>query len=181
MARLLYSRGALRRVQPPPAELCCFGEPEGPARMPNDRCIPLGMPARDADCLSWPADRHTAYVSGTRFMRSPRLTGAADALHSGTAIQRELLEGVRRRRLVELLALGRALRRRYRRDGLVLGLVRRFLRLVGEGVKVVRPLAELVLVALGLGVLLRDTTDMGQSATTNEAERRRVHDRLERP
>ena len=51
----VYSRGAVRRVQPPPPELCCFGEPEGPARMPNDRCIPLGMPARDADCLSWPA------------------------------------------------------------------------------------------------------------------------------
>ena len=52
--------------------------------------------------------------------------------------------------------------------------------LVGEGVKVVRPLAELVLVALGLGVLLRGTTDMGQRQP-NEAERRRVHDRLERP
>ena len=48
----------MRRVQPPPSErpeLWGFGEPDGPARMPKERCIPLGMPARDADCLSWPA------------------------------------------------------------------------------------------------------------------------------
>ena len=142
----------LRRAGRPRADAEGALHPAGHAGA-GRRLLELACADRTPHCVS-----RAQYACG----RSPRLTGAADALHSGTAIQRELLEGV----LVELLALRRALRRRYGRDGLVLRLVRRFLRIVGEGVKIMRPLAELVLVALGLGVLLRDTTGRCQRQPT---------------